>query len=214
MVCLSLVVVRCQPLRRALCARESYMFDSTIKLARKQLFWARFNKNIFFVLLWVFSLSLTGLGLFFAYYINALFNNIKSMVIELSALQIQAGGKPPLMDSQQMIGMISDNTIWIPIISGVAIIIMLLVYVYRIFVRRAIDCEERLITLELLQALYKENQLSDHLQDAIINYALNAKSKEVPSMIPTVEIAEKSLNSIDSILNKSTSLATRLRNRT
>ncbi|EON6280411.1 hypothetical protein ACEO7U_003462, partial [Vibrio cholerae] len=125
-------VMRCQPLSRALCARESYVFDSTIKLARKQLFWARFNKNIFFVLLWVFSLSLTGLGLFFAYYINALFNNIKSMVIELSALQIQAGGKPPLMDSQQMIGMISDNTIWIPIISGVAIIIMLLVYVYRI----------------------------------------------------------------------------------
>ncbi|WP_217521235.1 hypothetical protein [Vibrio metschnikovii] len=190
------------------------MFDTTIKLAKKQLFWAKVNKNIFFVLLWIFSLSLTVLGLVFAYFINKLFDKIKDAVLRMSDLQVKAGGNPVAVDSQQMVGMISDNTIWIPIVSGVVIIILLLVYVYRISVRRVIDCEERLITLELFKALYNENRLTDHLRDAAITYALNYKSKDHLSMIPTVELAEKSIVQIDNLLSKSTSLASRIKNRT
>ncbi|CDT53185.1 exported hypothetical protein [Vibrio coralliirubri] len=190
------------------------MFDTTIKLATKQLFWAKVNKNIFFVLLWIFSLSLTALGLIFAYFVNKLFDNIKDTVLRMSDLQVRAGGSPVAVDSQQMVGMISDNTIWVPIISGVVIIILLLVYVYRISVRRVIDCEERLITLELFKALYNENRLTDHLRDAVITYALNDKAKDLPAMIPTVELAEKSIGRIDNLLSKTTSLASRVKNRT
>ena len=190
------------------------MFDTTIKLAKKQLFWAKVNKNVFFILLWIFSLSLTSLGLAFAYFVNQLFDNIKDAVFRMSDLQVKAGGNPVAVDPQQMAGMISDNTIWVPIISGVVIIILLLVYVYRISSRRVIDCEERLITLELLKALYNENSLTDHLRDAVITYALNYKSTEHPSMIPTVELAEKSISQIDNLLNKSTSLASKIKNRT
>lgn len=190
------------------------MFDTTIKLAKNQLFWAKVNKNIFFFLLWIFSLSLTALGLVFAYFVNKIFDNVKDMVLRISDLQVKAGGSPLAVDSQQMVGMISDNTIWIPIVSGVVIIISLLVYVYRISVRRVIDCEERLITLELLKALYNENSLTDHLRDAVIKYSLDYKLNEYPSIIPTVELAEKSIVQIDNLLSKSTSLASRIKNRT
>ncbi|BCK33204.1 MULTISPECIES: hypothetical protein [Vibrio] len=190
------------------------MFDPIMDEVESQQKAANKMKNLLFVALILLSAALTAAGLYFLSFINTLFAAVKEFVTALSNIEVKLGKEQLSTTGEQLAGIIGNNTLWMPIIGGIVVALIVVAYMFRINVKRSIECDERKIELLMLKSVYQEVGLTQELESKMISGNSERQAFEPPSVIPTVEIAEKSLDSINKLLLNSSSIANRLKNRT
>jgi len=170
-----------------------------------------FRKNVFFTLIVFFSLSITAVGFAFAGYVLLILQEVKQLSMSLPQSFPSGEKKGPITSPEQLAGMVGENTIWVPIVAGLIVILLAVIYLFRIYVRRVVEFEDELIRLEKFKALSCEDAVSTELEAAVLASSLQKVKYPLPAITPTIELAEKSIKSIGNLMSRSSNIAGRFR---
>ncbi|WDF91901.1 hypothetical protein [Aeromonas hydrophila] len=192
------------------------IFDLTIERVEAQLKGARRSKNIFFCVIVLLALSMTLIGIIFAGYVLLLVQEMRAASYMLMQVEIKSGSSSatPMATPEKLANIIGENTIWVPTFAGVVVALLVVVYLFRIYVKRVIESENLLVRLDLYKAVESGDQISEALANSVLAFNLGCGKVEMPAMVPSMELAEKSLNSFDNIVSRSSSISSRFRRRT
>ena len=190
------------------------MFIDLEKEIRRQLLGARLGKYFLLIVLLALSLSVTFFGLYVTQFAEQSLKQVTSMMVEIA----RATGKSPgeLGSPESVAGLVGNNTMWVPIVGGITLAFLAIVYLFRICTIRVGLCEDRLLGLLTYRELQSQSDIDADIKASILAQ-LTEKSfaqKESPSLVPTVEIAEKSIDSLSNVVSKATLVSSKLRART
>lgn len=159
---------------------------------------------------------MTSIGIIFAGYVILLVQEMRAASYILMQAEINSGSSntTSITSPEKLANIIGENTMWVPIFAGVVVALLAVVYLFRICVKRVIESENLLIRLELYKAVENGNKISEALESSILDFNLGCGKIEIPAMVPSVELAEKSLNSLGNIVSRSSYISSKLRRRT
>ncbi|MBM4905600.1 MULTISPECIES: hypothetical protein [Vibrio harveyi group] len=190
------------------------MFSDLEKEIRKQLFSARLGKYLLLIVLLTLSLSVTLFGLYVTQFAEQSLKQVAYTMIEIA----RATGKTPgeLSSPESIAGLVGNNTMWVPIVGGITLAFLAIVYLFRICTIRVSLCEDRLLGVLTYRDLVSEKDITPDVKASILAQLSvpSSAQSESPSLIPTVEIAEKSIDSLSNIVSKATVVSSKLRGRT
>ncbi|EKO3367411.1 hypothetical protein QMT37_001758 [Vibrio fluvialis] len=192
------------------------MFSDLEKEIRKQLFSARLGKYLLLIMLLTLSLSVTLFGLYVTQFAEQSLKQVAYTMIEIA----RATGKTPgeLSSPESIAGLVGNNTMWVPIVGGITLAFLAIVYLFRICTIRVSLCEDRLLGVLTYRDLVseKDKDIAPDVKASILAQLSvpSSAQSESPSLIPTVEIAEKSIDSLSNIVSKATVVSSKLRGRT
>ncbi|QSX41426.1 hypothetical protein [Shewanella cyperi] len=190
------------------------MFIGLEKEIRKQLLGARCGKYILLLILLILSMSITLFGLYVAQFAEQSLKLVADSMIQIA----QATGKTPgeLSSPEKIAGLVGNNTMWVPIVGGITLSFLAIVYLFRICTVRVRLCEDRLLLLLIYREMLAQPEIDKDIKISILAQlsGFPFSANENPSLIPTVELAEKSIDSLSNVVSKATVLSSKLRGRT
>jgi|GEM_PF-5828434 hypothetical protein len=192
------------------------MFELVEKELRSRLRWARVGKYILLVIVIAMSLSISFLGLYVIQFAEESLDKVLVQTRIYADLSKALGHVPDSFNSPEKVAnMVGQSTMWIPVVGGVSIALCAVVYLFRICTKLVSGYENKLVVIMMYRELINREKLDHDIKTSFLSFlasCYNDSSSQI-SVIPTVELAEKSIDRISSIVAKGSTLPSRLNTR-
>lgn len=188
------------------------MFELVEKELRSRLRWARVGKYFLLMIVIVMSLSISFLGLHVIQFAEKSLDKVLEQTKIYADLSKALGHVPDNSNSPEKVAnMIGQSTMWIPVVGGVSIALCAVVYLFRICTKLVSGYENKLVVIMMYRELISREKLDHDIKNSFLSFlasCYNDSSSQI-SVIPTVELAEKSIDSLSGVIAKASTLPSR-----